>query len=212
MKKTALVLATFAVGAVAAAAVLFWKSQTRRIEHESHTVMEAIQKVARFSTVEMSVSSFQLRRDARNLLGFIPIKCEKTVAIFYRGRVAAGFDLQPARSLGIRVDRAGGNRKVVVELPEPKLLYTDAPAPEVVVADGSVCNRFEPSDYEKLHAEARTALQKEALKNGILRQAELHARELVQAVAAPLGWEVEVRVTRSPLQALRSGEASIATE
>jgi hypothetical protein len=209
MSKTPLVVATLAVGAAVAMGVLAWKVQGRRVERESRTAIEAIHKVARLSTVEMNVSSFQLKRDAKDLLGFIPIKCEKTVAIFYRGKVAAGFDFQPTRSLGIRVDHSNGRRKLVVDLPPPQLLYTDAPPPEVVVADGSVCNGFEPSDYEHLHVEARTALQQEALKNGILRQAELHARELVQAVATPLGFETEIRVAQSPLQALRGAETSL---
>jgi hypothetical protein len=208
MKKTPLVLATLAVGAAVAMGVLAWNIQGRRIERESRTAIEAIHKVARLSTVEMNVSSFQLKRDVKNLLGFIPIKCEKTVAIFYRGKVAAGFDFQPTRSLGVRIDhdRTSGRKKLVVDLPPPQLLYTDAPPPEVVVADGSVCNHFEPSEYEHLHTEARTALQQEALKNGILRQAELHARELVQAVATPLGFEAEVRVAQSSLQALRGND------
>ena len=152
--------------------------EARQIARESHTVVEAIRKVARLSTVEMNVSSFQLKKDAKNLLGFIPIRCEKTVAIFYKGRVAAGFDFQEPG--GVKLTTVPGTRRLLVELPPARLLYTDAPPPEVVVADGSLCNRLEASDYQTLTAEARGALEREALNAGILRQAEAHARELVR--------------------------------
>ena len=141
----------------------------------------------------MNVSSFQLRRDSKNLLGFIPIKCEKTVAILYRGRVAAGFDLKDPAAVSVTVTNAPDGRKVLVELPAPQLLYTDAPPPHVVVADGSICNQWGPADYEKLHAEARTAAETEALQKGILGRAEQHARELVQAIGGSLGYATEVR-------------------
>ena len=171
--------------------------EDRRAERDGHTVVEAVRKVARLTTVEMDVSSFQLRRDSKNLLGFIPIKCEKTVAILYRGRVAAGFDLQERDALSVNLTTTPAGRKLLVELPAAQLLYTDAPPPHVVVADGSVCNQFEPSDYERLQIEARTAAQAEALQKGILGQAERHARELIEAIGGSLGYAVEVR-TRTP--------------
>jgi hypothetical protein len=190
------ILAAVAAGVVVIGVVALRRLEARQIARESHTVVEAIRKVARLSTVEMNVSSFQLKKDAKNLLGFIPIRCEKTVAIFYKGRVAAGFDFQEAG--GMNLTTVPGTRRLLVELPPARLLYTDAPPPEVVVADGSLCNRLEAADYQTLTAEARGALEREALNAGILRQAEAHARELVQAVTGPLGFQAEVRLRPRP--------------
>jgi hypothetical protein len=167
-----------------------------RVERESHTLIEAVKKVAKLTTVEMNVSSFELRKDQKNLFDLLPIKCEKTVAIFYRGKVAAGFDLDDKTSLNVTV-AAPGTRRLLVELPAPRLLYTDAPAPEIIVADGSVCNRLEASDYQRLSGEAREAVERQALAGGILKKAEDQARELIRAVALPLGYEVEVKTRRS---------------
>ena len=72
------------------------------------------------------------------------------------------------------------------------------------MADGSLCNRLEAEDYRTLSAEARQALQAEAISAGILRKAEQHARELIGAVAGPLGFQVEVRVASPSLSALRN--------
>jgi hypothetical protein len=81
-----------------------------------------------------------------------------------------------------------------VRLPAPRLLYTDVPTPELVVADGSLCNEVTAEDYARLHEEARRALQKEAVSSGILARAEGQARALIEGVARPLGYEVEVAV------------------
>jgi hypothetical protein len=199
-------IAGLAVVVAGTTTYLAWRSlQGRQVERESHAVIEAVRKVARLTTVEMNVSSFQRRRDAKNLLGFIPIRCEKTVAVFYRGRVAAGFDLQAQDNLTITTNVTPRGRTLEVELPAPRLLYVDAPAPEVVVADGSVCNRFEPADYEKLHDDARGAMEREALAKGILGQAETHARELLTSVGTALGYEVKLSIARAPADVERRG-------
>lgn len=177
--------------------VVWHRLEGRRAEQESRTVVDAVRKVARLTTIEMNVSSFQSRRDSKNLLGFIPIRCEKMVAVMYRGRVAAGFDLQDSRALTVTTSVTPHGRRLRVTLPAPRLLYTDAPAPEVVVADGSFCNRFEPADYDILHTEARAAMEAEALRKGILAQAEAHARELLTAVGTALGYQVEIATTPS---------------
>src|SRR5688500_607925 len=139
-----IVLCAGALGlAIAAVAVVgLRRFEARQLAKESHTVVQAVQKVARLSTVEMNVSSFQLRKDAKNLLSYIPIRCEKTVAIFYKGKVAAGFDFQEPNGGGLKLTASGSDRRLLVELPPPRLLYVDAPPPEVVVADGSLCNRL----------------------------------------------------------------------
>jgi len=193
MKKGLLIGALLGAAVIGVGLIALRRYEDRRIESESHSVVEAVRKVARLATVEANVSSWQLRREARNLFGILPIKCEKTIAIFFRGKVAAGFDFDRPGSLDMAFSTTPGERKVLIRLPPPRVLYTDAPAPELVVADGSLCNRLEPGDYQKLHNEARSAVEREALKQGILRQAEDHARELVSAVARPFGYEVEVQ-------------------
>jgi hypothetical protein len=67
----------------------------------------------------------------------------------------------------------------------------------VIIADGSFCNRFEPEDYDKLHAAARAAMEAEALREGILAQAEQNARELLTAVGIALGYQVEIATVSS---------------
>lgn len=184
------VLATFGL--------TYWTSRAKRDErarHESHALTEAVRRVAKLATVETSVSNWQTLRDARDLLGFIPIRCEKTLAVFYRGKVAAGFDGLEGIALQITDGRAQ------LTLPAPQVLYMDVPPPEVLVADGSVCNKIRPEDYQRLHAEAREAIQREALAGGILRRAEDHARQLLVEVLRPLGYSLEVTVGSPPLSA-----------
>jgi hypothetical protein len=144
----------------------------------------------------MQLSDWHLRRDAKDLLGFIPIKCEKTVAVFYRGTVAAGFDLTAPGALEISVDAPADSpraaRTVKVHLPAARILYMDVPAPELVVADGSICNPIGSDDYVRMHAEVRSAIEREAISGGVLTRAEKRAHELVEAVVRPLGFDAVV--------------------
>jgi hypothetical protein len=191
-----------AVGLAAAAALttfLLWqRSRERAAVHESHTVAEAVRRVTMLATVEMSLSNWQLRSDEKDLFGFIPVTCRKTVAVFYRGKVSAGFDLTPADAAAVAVNVSAGKKQLEVRLPAPRLLYTDVPAPELVVADGSLCNKVTPDDYSRLYSDARQAIQRQALAEGILSKAEANARSLIGEVVRPLGYQVDVRIG-SPL-------------
>lgn len=194
MRRGIAVVAALGLGAVAGGALVAWRAHDqRRAERESHTVVEAVRRVTRLATVESTVSNWQLRRDSHDLFGFLPVRCEKTLAVFYRGKVAAGFDLTAAGSLGVEIER-GPARRVRVRLPPARLLYTDVPPPELVVADGSICNRVRPEDVTRLHGDAREAVQRDALAGGLLARAEAHARELVQEIVRPLGYEADVAV------------------
>jgi hypothetical protein len=180
------------------AGVAYQRYQQRKSETASATAIEAVRRVTKLATVEMQLSNWHLRRDAKDLFGFIPIKCEKTVAVFYRGTVAAGFDLTAAGALAASVDSRRGPRTVNVHLPAPRILYTDVPAPELVVADGSLCNRVGADDYSRMHTEVRSEIEREAIAGGVLLRAEKHARELVDAVVRPLGFDAVVTVGAGP--------------
>jgi hypothetical protein len=186
--------------------MLLRQENLRTVERQSHTVAEAIRQVATLATVEMSLSNWQLRRDERPLFKVLPIQCRKTVAVFYRGKVSAGFDLSPLDGPGLRVTADATRRRVEIRLPAPRLLSTDVPAPEVVVADGSLCNQVTPEDYARLHQDAREAIGREAVSAGILAKAESHARDLLGGVVRSLGYELDLHV--GPLPLATSAETS----
>jgi hypothetical protein len=145
----------------------------------------------------MTVSDWRLREDEKSLFGMLPIKCRKTVAVFYRGTVGAGFDLDAGAGTSLTVDSA--RRRIALQMPAARLLYVDAPPPDLVVADGSLCNEVTPDDYGRLAKEARQAIERQALASGILKRAEAHARLLLSEVARPLGYEVEATFAARPL-------------
>jgi hypothetical protein len=145
--------------------------------------------VLHVATIEMQISDYQLRRDSKDLWGFVPIPCQKTVAAFYRGKVAAGFKLSERDwSLAVQVDSA--HKRVRVKLPPPQILYSEVGPPELVVMDGSICNAIEPSDYQRLHADVTRAVNQAAIGRGILVRAQESARQLLSEMLTPLGYEL----------------------
>jgi hypothetical protein len=195
------VSAVLALGALAGGAFLWQRARERAEHRESQTAVEALHRVARLSTVEMTVSDWRLQRDEKALFGFLPWPCRKTVAVFYRGKVAAGFDLTGAGGQGLAVSLEAGTRRLAVRLPAARLLYVDIPPPELVVADGSVCNQVTPDDYARLATEARQAIERQAIGAGVLARAETHARELFTEVVRPLGYQMDVTFGPPPLSA-----------
>src|SRR4051794_20159364 len=104
MAKRGAVVAVSVISTLGAAigGYLVWQRwRDRAAAQESQTVVEALHRVARLSTIEMTVSDWRLRRDEKALFGFLPWPCRKTVAMFYRGKVAAGFDLGGGRGLDV---------------------------------------------------------------------------------------------------------------
>jgi hypothetical protein len=194
------VLGVLVALAAAAGGVLIWRqARERAASQESQTVVEALHRVARLSTIEMTVSDWRLRRDEKALFGFLPWPCRKTVAMFYRGKVAAGFDLSARGGLTVQVEP--GTRRLSVRLPPARLLYVDLPPPEMVVADGSVCNQVTAEDYSRLSREARQAIEQQAVGGGVLARAEAHARDLLAEVARPLGYDLQVSFGDPPMSA-----------
>ncbi len=169
----------------------------RHTSTESHAVVEGVRRILHVSTVEMQISDYQVRRDSKDLWGFLPIACEKTVVAFYRGKVAAGFSLDD-RAWSLAVD-ADENRKTLrVKLPPPQVLSVDVKPPELFLANGSVCNGIEPADYARLHEDARRAAERAAVGNGILIKAEFHVRQILAELCKPLGWQLELTVESPP--------------
>lgn len=184
-------------GGVAAMWMAAARWQKGRVDEQRHSIVQAIERVTKLATVEMTVSNWHLRRDEKPLFGFIPITCEKTVAVLYRGKVAAGFDLSGPDAMKLTLVDDRGGRRAQLQLPAARLLYVDVPAPELLVTDGSLCNRMEAGDYVRLHEDAREAVRADAMAAGVLIRAEEQARALVSEVLSPLGYRLEVQVTGS---------------
>lgn len=197
--RKAFAAATLVLLLAVAAAMWSMRQNARQIHMQSATVVEAVKRVMKLSTVEMTISDWRLRKDSKQLWGFIPIACEKTVAVFFRGTVSAGFDLGGADAASVNIKTDPDARRVRISLPPPRLLYTDVPAPELVVTDGSLCNPINGQDYARLHEDARKAVQDMALSQGILHKAEAQAKAILGEVVRPLGFELELQVAKPAL-------------
>src|SRR3954452_6057119 len=121
--RKALVL-IIALGAMAFTSVMVaFRRRARDVDEQSQTVAETVRRVAKLTTVEMDVSDWRLRKDSKDLLGFIPVKCEKTVAAFFRGKVASAFVLAAHGAVTVEVPSVRPPRPVTVHLPAPRILY-----------------------------------------------------------------------------------------
>jgi len=182
-------------GLIGVLVMMLLRQNGRHTNTESHAVVEGVRRILHVSTVEMQISDYQVRRDSKDLWGFLPITCEKTVVAFYRGKISAGFSLDD-HAWAYAVDADEQRHVLRVKLPPAQIMSVDVKPPELFLANGSVCNGIEPADYQRLHEDARRAAERAAIGNGILIRAEAHARQILTELAKPLGWQLELTVDR----------------
>jgi len=181
------------VAAVLAAALLYVLSRTafpwgesRRAE--AAPVVNAIRKIAQFSTVEIQVSDVVRYEEAKHFLVF---DFPKSATLRLRGRVLGGFDLD-GRSFRVVPDAS--RRLVRVRLPRPRILAVD-PRFEWFDEKSGWINPITPEDRNRWMLWARGALGRAAKDAGIEAKAVEHARELLESSAQAFGWKAEVSVS-----------------
>ena len=178
-----------ALAFAALAALLFVRDMTSVRESrraDAAPVVAAIKKIAHLATVEVQIADV-LRFE--ELKSFLIFDFPKSATMRMRGKAIAGFDLQ-SPDFQIRTDTGKG--VVEVDLPPPRILAID-PRLEWFDEKSGLFNPITPEDRTRWMLWARGQLARAAKDAGIEAKAIEHARELLAATGAALGWTVEVK-------------------
>jgi hypothetical protein len=178
-----------ALGFAAIAALLFVRlatsvRETRRAD--AAPVVAAIKKIAHLATVEVQIADVVRFEELKTVLIF---DFPKSATLRMRGKAIAGFDLQ---SPDFKVRTNTGKGTLEVDLPSPRILAID-PRLEWFDEDSGLFNPITPEDRTRWMLWARGQLARAAKQSGIEAKAIDHARELLAATGAALGWTVEVK-------------------
>jgi Protein of unknown function (DUF4230) len=178
-----------ALAFAALAALLFVRlattvRETRRAD--AAPVVAAIKKIAHLATVEVQIADVVRFEELKTVLIF---DFPKSATLRMRGKAIAGFDLQ-SPDFKIRTDTGQG--KLEVDLPSPRILAID-PRLEWFDEKSGLFNPITSEDRTRWMLWARGQLARAAKQSGIEAKAIEHARELLAATGAALGWTVEVK-------------------
>ena len=111
-----------------------------------------------------------------------------TLTLLAAGDVIAGFDLSQLTEDDVTRDGAGG---VVVHLPAPQILVTrlDNNATRVINRNTGMLRREDPDMESRARAHVETMVRDEALKNGILKQAQDNGEKVLAELLHTLGFQ-----------------------
>jgi Protein of unknown function (DUF4230) len=184
-----LVAAAVAGLALVAAAALVAQRVRRGVRAEEMVIVEGIRKVCKLATIEMSLADYARRTVPKTI--DLPFTHEPEAYLFYSGVVSAGFDVcdEP-----VRVDVDHATHVVRVALPPPRILSLDIKRFETINEHSGFLNAIAPADRNGWYQEAREALTKAALAQGVLPRAETHARELFGDFVSRWGYQLTLTV------------------
>lgn len=169
--------------------------ETRRFE--AAPVVNAIRKIAQFSTVEVQISDVVRYEEVKHFLVF---DFPKSATLRLRGRVLGGFDLEN-RQFRVHPDVAG--KVVRVWLPRPRVLAVD-PRFEWFDEQSGWINPITSADRTRWMLWARGQLAVAARQSGIEAKAEEHVRELITSAADAFGWKAEIVFKGGRSEALKN--------
>ena len=188
MKK---ILAT--IGIIGLCGLVFWGTKSyytlqikTSVEEESRVLLEKIEKVSKLITVEGHFSEIY-NYEEHWCYDFSPFR--KNALIRVKAKVAVGYDLT-------KMDfRADTKTKTITisNMPDPEILSIDHDLDYYDITEGSF-NSFEEADYNKMNANAKEKIRKEALNSGLFLSAEAESHELMEIVKFMVegaGWELK---------------------
>ena len=110
----------------------------------------------------------------------------------------AGIDLASFSPDSIQLDKA--NKKVIIKLPQPKVLSFNMPAEDIRLEYqkvGALRSDFTTENRNELLKQAEEAIIADACNLGILKDAEDNAIAFFKALLAQVGFEdIEVRINK----------------
>jgi hypothetical protein len=191
-RRTILVVLAVAAG-VGVAAVMMAARTRREARAEDLVIVDGIREVCKVATIEISLADYARRTVPKTI--DLPFTHEPEAFLFYSGVVAAGFDVcdDVAR---IDVDHAA--RAIRVTLPPPRILSLDIKRFETINESSGFLNAISPADRNGWYGDARDALTRAALAQGVLPRAEAHARELLTDFVTRWGYRLTLVVGKPP--------------
>lgn len=111
-----------------------------------------------------------------------------TLTLLAAGDVVAGFDLSQLSEDDVTRDASGD---VILHLPPPEILITrlDNNATRVINRNTGMLRREDPDMESRARAHVETMIRDEALKNGILKQAQDNGEKVLAELLHTLGFQ-----------------------
>jgi hypothetical protein len=184
------------LGVVVIAAFVYLERRAKRIEQEATTPQEEtvdvgaivmrVRSLNRLETAEMRITHVA---NVKQTYKWVPDAIGgDSLTLLAAGDVIAGFDFSQLTENDVTRDASGG---VVLHLPAPEILVTrlDNNATRVINRNTGMLRREDPDMESRARAHVETMIRDEALKAGVLKQAEDNGEKVLAELLHTLGFQ-----------------------
>ncbi|HEX7190858.1 MAG TPA: DUF4230 domain-containing protein [Thermoanaerobaculia bacterium] len=190
------VTAVVLLGVVVIAAFVYLERRAKRAEEEAvapheetidvGAIVTRVQSLNRLETVAMRITHVAT---VKQTYKWVPDALGgDTLTLLAAGDVIAGFDFSKLTEDDVTRDASGG---VVLHLPAPEILVTrlDNSATRVINRNTGMLRREDPDMESRARVHVENMIRDEALKNGILKQAEDNGQKVLAELLHTLGFQ-----------------------
>jgi len=190
------VTAVVLLGVVVIAAFVYLERRAKKAEEEITTpheelidigaVVTRVRSLNRLETSEMRITHVATIKQTYK---WVPDAFGgDSLTLLAAGDVIAGFDFSQLTENDVTRDATGG---VILHLPAPQILVTrlDNNATRVINRNTGVLRREDPDMESRARAHVETMIRDEALKAGILKQAEDNGEKVLAELLHTLGFQ-----------------------
>lgn len=184
------------LGIVVIAAFAYLERRAKRFEEEATTPQEQtidigaivtrVRSLNRLETSEMRITHVA---NVKQTYKWVPDAIGgDSLTLLAAGDVIAGFDFSQLTEDDVTRDATGG---VVLHLPAPQILVTrlDNNATRVINRNTGMLRREDPDMESRARAHVETMIRDEALKAGVLKQAEDNGEKVLAELLHTLGFQ-----------------------
>lgn len=163
------------------------------LEDHMNAKLATMSTMSELGTVEYTISKIIKANDnAFYTFG------DRKILFSCKATMKAGIDLASFSPDSIQLDKA--NKKVIIRLPQPKVLSFNMPAEDIRLEYqkvGALRSDFTTENRNELLKQAEEAIIADACNLGILKDAEDNAIAFFKALLAQVGFEdIEVRINK----------------
>jgi|GEM_PF-200262 len=155
------------------------------------TIKEKIVNISELASVVYEYTNADSYSDSKVLFGHNVPFTQSSYVVSYDGRIKAGVDMEKA------VIKLEGT-KLSIDLPDAEILSNEIFQDTIKTLDEStsIFNPISISDYASFEATEKENMEKKAIDNGILKDADSRSSELVSEfvkAAIPEGYTLEIK-------------------
>lgn len=155
---------------------IFYGGKKDNTKVDSTILTNRLNSIRELSTLEYKYTKMVTYSNVKTFYGWEVPFTEKKFIITYNGSIKSGIDLN---DVTVAVDN--NKKEIKVNLPEAKILSHEIDEDSIKIFDekNSIFNPLKVEDFKSFATDQKDSVEKEAIKKGLLTEAEKHSKDAI---------------------------------